>query len=398
MCLIPPVSIDSLCFRGLAWAANGVVRLSCVERPRLRSHPMNLIRVMPAEGAMRMTRPRPQLYSLFSKAVFFGIAAIAILVAASCSKPEAPELVVYTYDSFVSEWGAGPRIAPLFEKATGIKVKFVAKGDGGQLLSSLVLEKDKSEADIALGLDNFLAPKALDSGLFRAYEPKGYGAIPADLRLDKKARLVPYDYGYFALVWDSAKLANPPSSLQDLLKPEYARKLILLDPRTSTPGLGFLAWTKAVYGDAWRDYWRALRPSVLTLAPGWDQGYGLFTSGEAPLVLSYAADGAYHLEYEKTERYKALAFKDGFVRQVETAGILAKAKHPANAEKFMDFLVSEAAQRELPLTQWMYPALPSVALPESYRAAVKPDKILQIDATGLTDEAVEAAEILAATK
>jgi thiamine transport system substrate-binding protein len=343
---------------------------------------------------MRMTRQRPQLYFPYIVVLIL----IASLAFSSCSKKEDPELVVCTYDSFVSEWGAGPKIAPLFEKATGIKVKFVSKGDGGQLLSSMILEQGKSDADIVLGLDNFLAPKALSSGLFRSYEPRGYDAIPADLKLDKKSRLVPYDYGFFALVWDSAKLASPPASLEDLTKPQYARKLILLDPRTSTPGLGFLAWTKAVYGASWKDYWRRLRPSVLALSPGWDQGYGLFTSGEAPLVLSYAADGAYHLEFEKNERYKALDSSDGLVRQVETAGILAKAKHPANAEKFMDFLVSEVAQRELPLTQWMYPALPSVALPASYRAAVKPAKALDPDPAGLTDEAVEAAEILSAAK
>ncbi len=336
-------------------------------------------------------RARGRAFSLIPIVLF-------VSLAASFASAEDKGLVVYTYDSFVSEWGAGPKIAPLFEKATGIKVKFVSKGDGGQLLSSLILEKDRAEADIALGLDNFLAPKALASGLFRAYAPSGYAALPAALKIDPSSRLIPYDYGNFAIVWDSEKLAKAPTSLEDLTKPEYAKKLILLDPRTSTPGLGFLAWTKAVYGPGWKDYWRRLRPSVLTLAPGWDQGYGLFTSGEAPLVLSYAADGAYHLEFEKTERYKALAFTDGFVKQTEVAGILAKAKHPGNAEKFMDFLISAECQRELPLTQWMYPVLPAVALPDSYRAAVRPTKTLEIDPAGLTDEAGEAAEILSSGK
>ena len=307
---------------------------------------------------------------------------------------EDPILVINTYDSFVAEWGAGPKIAPLFEKATGIKIKFVSKGDGGQLLSTLMLEGGNSEADIALGLDNFLAPKALGTGLFRAYRPVGYEAISKGLRTDPTARLIPFDYGNFAIVWDSAKLANPPTSLEDLTRSEYAKKLILMDPRTSTPGLGFLAWTKAAYGTAWRDYWRRLRPSVLMLAPGWDQGYGLFTAGEAPLVLSYATDGAYHLEFEKSERYKAIAFTDGFVRQIETAGILIKAKHPGNAEKFMDFLISASCQRELPLTQWMYPVNGTITLPDSFRAAVKPVKTLEVDAAGLTDDALEAVDIL----
>ncbi len=337
------------------------------------------------------------LFSHRGRAVGRSLSLLAALLFLASARifAEDKALVVYTYDSFVSEWGAGPKIAPLFEQATGIKLKFVSKGDGGQLLSALMLEKDRSEADVVLGLDNFLAPKALGTGLFRPYKPAGYEAIPESLKLDPSARLVPYDYGDFAIVWDSAKLADPPMSLEDLTKPAYAKKLILLDPRTSTPGLGFLAWTKAVYGPAWRDYWKRLKPSVLTLAPSWDQGYGLFTSGEAPLVLSYAADGAYHLEYEKTERYKALAFTDGFVKQIETAGILAKAKHPGNAEKFMDFLVSAACQRELPLTQWMYPALGGLALPDSYRAAVKAVRELRVDPSGLTDEALEAVDILA---
>jgi thiamine transport system substrate-binding protein len=348
---------------------------------------------LPSIGrAFGRVRKSMLIFALLAFGVSQGISA------QGASGAEEKSLLVYTYDSFVSEWGAGPIIAPLFEKATGIKVKFVSKGDGGQLLSALILEKGRTEADIALGLDNFIAPKALSSGLFRPYAPSGYASIPASLKLDSTGKLIPYDYGNFAIVWDSEKLKNPPASLEDLTKPEYAKKLILLDPRTSTPGLGFLAWTKAAYGSAWKDYWRRLRPSVLTLAPGWDQGYGLFTSGEAPLVLSYAADGAYHLEYEKNERYKALAFKDGFVRQVETAGILASAKHPKNAEAFMDFLISETAQRELPLTQWMYPVLPSVALPASYRAAVRPAKTLEIDPKGLTDEALEAVDILSSGK
>lgn len=303
-------------------------------------------------------------------------------------------VVVYTYDSFVSDWGAGPKVAAGFEKATGIKVKLVSKGDGGQLLSSLILEKGRSEADLALGLDNFLAPKALASGLFSPYASPLLSSIPKELRFDATNRLLPYDSGFFAIVWDSGKLANPPKSLEDLTKPEYAKKLILMDPRTSTPGLGFLAWTEAVYGPAWKDYWKRLRPSVLTMAPGWDQGYGLFTSGEAPLVLSYAADTAYHLEEEKTERYKGLAFSEGGIRQIETAGILVGAKHRGNAEKFIDYLLSEECQNMLPLTQWMYPANPKAKLPASYATVALPAKALSLDASRLTEDAVTAAEIL----
>lgn len=318
-------------------------------------------------------------------------------LALSCAKKEEAELTVYTYDSFVAEWGAGPRLATLFEKETGIKVKFVSKGDGGQVLSAAILERKAPKADILLGLDNQLAPKVLGAELLRPYAAKGLDSLAPWLRFDPSKRLTPFDYGHFAIIWDSAKLKSPPASLEDLTKPEYAKKLILMDPRTSTPGLGFLAWTKAVYGPAWGLYWKRLAPSILAMTPGWDTGYGLFTAGEAPLVISYATSPAYHLENDKTERYKALEFKEGHPVQIEAAGILKDCPHPRNAERFLDFLLSPEAQAELPLTQYMYPVVEETRLPGSYSLALKPARTLSIDSSGLSEDAKAAAEILAAS-
>lgn len=322
--------------------------------------------------------------------------ALPILVL-SCSNKEEAELTVYTYDSFVADWGAGPKLAALFEKETGIKVRFVSKGDGGQVLSAAILERKVPKADILLGLDNQLAPKALKADLLRPYSAKGLENLDPLLRFDPSLRLTPFDYGHFAVIWDSAKLKTPPRSLEDLTKPEYAKKLILMDPRTSTPGLGFLAWTKAVYGPAWGEYWKRLAPSILAMTPGWDTGYGLFTAGEAPLVISYATSPAYHLENDKTERYKALEFPEGHPVQIEAAGIIKDCPHPRNAERFLDFLLSPQAQAELPLTQYMYPVVADTRLPESYSIALRPAKTLNIDASELSEDAKAAAQILAAT-
>ena len=39
-----------------------------------------------------------------------------------------PELTVYTYDSFISEWGMGPLIKPAFEARCGLLVKLSRDG------------------------------------------------------------------------------------------------------------------------------------------------------------------------------------------------------------------------------------------------------------------------------
>ena len=286
------------------------------------------------------------------------------------------EVVVWTYDSFVSEWGPGAQIADAFKKATGVTVRFVSQGDGGTLLAKALAEGSKADADVLLGIDQNLKDKAVAAGLFVAYKPAGADRISAELVVDREFRITPYDFGHFAIIYDSEKIAEPPKSLEDLTKGEYARKLILMDPRTSTPGLGFLAWTKAVYGDGWKDYWKRLGPSILTVSDGWDTGYGLFTSGEAPLVLSYATSPAYHLEYDKTERYRAALFGQGHAVQIETAGILKGARRMKNAKLFMDFMLTAEFQSVLPLTNWMYPVV-ETPLPASYRIAPKPAKVLE---------------------
>ncbi len=314
------------------------------------------------------------------------LAVLAIVVTSfpSCARPvDDGTLVIYAYDSFAGEWGPGPVVIPAFEKATGIKVELLAMGDGGQVLARAIEEKKKPRADVVIGIDNHLAPRALASGILSAYEPAAAARVPADLRLDGSWRLTPFDWGAFAIIWDSEKLAVPPASLDDLAAPAFAGKLILMDPRTSTPGLGFLAWTKAVYGDGLAGYWKRLAPSVLTMAPGWDMGYGLFTSGEAPLVLSYTTSPAYHAEYESAGRYRALIFPEGHPVQIEGAGILKGAAHREAAEAFIEFMLGDEFQAAIPLTNWMYPVVEGTPLPASFEWAPRPGRLLRVDASTL---------------
>ena len=95
---------------------------------------------------------------------------------------------------------------------------------------------------------------------------------------------------------------------------------------------------------------------MLTVTPGWSEAYGLFTKGEAPMVLSYTTSPAYHRIAESTDRYKAAGFSEGHYMQVEVAGITTTgAKNPL-ARRFMEFMLSPAFQDAIPETNWMFPA------------------------------------------
>jgi thiamine transport system substrate-binding protein len=303
---------------------------------------------------------------------------LAVSVSFSSLFAKDADLTVYAYDSFVSEWGPAGKVIPKFEKMHGVKVDMVSVGDAGQVLNRAILEKKRPRADIVLGIDNNLLAKAIEAGILQPYKPKTIDLIPEELVFDPSYHVTPFDHGYFAIVYDSMRLSIPPESMQDLLKPEYRRKIIVQDPRTSSPGLGLLLWTVAVYGEEYTDFWKKLKPNILTITEGWDTAYGLFTAGEAPMVLSYTTSPAYHVEYEETTRYRAAVFTEGNYLQIEGMGILRNTDNLDLAKEFIDFIITEDFQEEIPLTNWMFPVNPAVRLPASFDYAPRPGKILSL--------------------
>ena len=309
---------------------------------------------------------------------FLGLLLLAASRLGAAPTPETADLTIYAYDSFVSEWGPAGKVIPKFEEKYGVTVSVVSVGDAGQVLSRVILEKDQPRADIVIGIDNNLLARAIEEDILEPYRSPNIELIPEELRFDPSFAVTPFDYGYFALVWDSEKLDTYPESLEMLTSSKYRKKLILEDPRTSSPGLGFLLWTIAVYGEDYLDYWRRLKPNILTITAGWDTAYGMFTAGEAPLVLSYSTSPAYHVEYEGSTRYRALIFKEGNYLQIEGMGILKGARNPALARQFIDFSLTVPFQEEIPLTNWMYPVNPGAKVPDSFRYAPQPKRPLTL--------------------
>ncbi|MDR2489905.1 MAG: thiamine ABC transporter substrate-binding protein, partial [Spirochaetaceae bacterium] len=120
------------------------------------------------------------------------------------------EVVVYAYDSFVAEWGPGPALASLFNEKTGLTLTFVDTGDAVQTFSRAVLEKAAPQADAIVGVDNNLLARAKEAGIARPYKPANAGAIPADLLLDPSWEFTPFDWSYFALIYNTEFGITPP--------------------------------------------------------------------------------------------------------------------------------------------------------------------------------------------
>ncbi|EKH9201764.1 TPA: thiamine ABC transporter substrate binding subunit [Vibrio parahaemolyticus] len=286
-------------------------------------------------------------------------------------------LTIYTYDSFAADWGPGPKIEQAFEAKCGCDVNFVALDDGVSILNRLRLEGGNSKADIALGLDNNLMAEAKKTGLLTEHNVDTANTVLPNGWSD--TTFVPYDYGYFAFVYNKEKLANPPKSMKELVETRDDLKVIYQDPRTSTPGQGLMLWMKSIYGDDVTQAWQKLASKTVTVTKGWSEAYSMFLNGESDLVLSYTTSPAYHLIAENDSKFATANFAEGHYMQVEVAAKVKGSKNSELADQFMNFILSDEFQSAMPTGNWMYPVT-DVELPKGFETLSVPSKSLSFSA------------------
>ncbi|MEM9438489.1 MAG: thiamine ABC transporter substrate binding subunit [Pseudomonadota bacterium] len=308
------------------------------------------------------------------------------LLLGTAAAAETPVLNVYAPDYFGSEWGPGPGIEAGFEAQCSCDLKFVT----GDVLPRLLLEGERTEADVVIGLNTDVTKRARETGLFAAHgQDKSALTLPIEWEDDT---FLPFNWSYVSFVYDKGKIATPPASFAELAAAPDDLKIVIQDPRTSISGLALLLWVKAVYGDEAGAYWESIAPRIVTVTKGWSEAYGMFTDGEVPMVLSFNTSPAYHIVAEEDETKAAAIFEDGHYAFFELAGKIAGTDQPELAEQFMAYVMSSDFQSMIPTTNWSYPAaLAETEWPEAFQDLPAPASALfysEEDAAAIRDEAL----------
>ena len=333
------------------------------------------------------------------KAVF--VILVLAMVLSACSAPAASKsakpaiLTVMTHDSFA----ASEEVIKGFEDEHGVEVHFVKAGDTGAALNKAILSKSAPLADVFFGVDNNFLSRALEEDLFVAYSSPLLDEIPDAFELDAEHRVLPVDYGDVCINYDKAYFAEQglaaPASLDDLTKAEYAELLAVENPATSSPGLAFLLATIAEYGDpGYLAYWAALRENGVVVVSDWETAYyGNFSAssgqGPQPMVVSYGSSPPAEVIFAETELSEAptasLVGENMCYRQVEFVGILKGTEQQSLAEKFVDFLLGQTFQEDVPMQMFVFPVNENAALPEEFSAYAQiPELPAQLDSAEIT--------------
>jgi thiamine transport system substrate-binding protein len=306
-----------------------------------------------------------------------------LMLLAACSPeatatPQSTEpqtITVMTHDSFSVSEG----VVKSFEEANHAKVVFLQSGDAGAVLNKAILTKDAPLADVLFGVDNTFLSRALEGDIFEAYESPALSEIPDAFKLDASNRVLPVDYGDVCVNYDKAYFTDKdlavPQSLEDLTKPEYEGLLVVENPATSSTGLAFMLATVAHFGDSFTEYWQALKDNGVVVVDGWETAYYTNFSassgrGPQPMVVSYGTSPAVEVVYAEKPMDDAptasILGPDTCFRQIEFVGILKGAKNRPLAETFVDFMLSQQFQEDVPLQMFVYPVYPNAALPDEF--------------------------------
>jgi thiamine transport system substrate-binding protein len=320
------------------------------------------------------------------------LAALSVALA-GCSAAAPDKVVVLTHDSFA----ISDEVLASFKTQTGLDVEIVKGGDAGEVVNKAILTKDAPLADVLYGVDNTFLSRALAAGIFDEYTSSIAAEFSADLNANTEGRVTPIDYGDVCVNIDNDALdagLPVPATLQSLTNPEYAGKLVVENPATSSPGLAFLLATVGHFGDgdntygiSWQEFWTALALNDVLVVDDWDTAYytafsGGSGEGDRPLVVSYATSPVAEVVFADPPVTEAptSVLTDVCFLQIEYAGVLHGAKAPEGARRFIDFMVSVEFQSDIPLNMFVFPANDRATIPEVFSENVEPvDNVVWLD-------------------
>ena len=299
-------------------------------------------------------------------------------------------VVLVTHDSF----SLPKKLVKQFEADTGYELELRSNGDAGSMTSQLVLNVDNPLGDVAFGVDNTFAGRALEAGVFAPYRgewPAGVEdfALPGD----DEGVLTPVDNGDVCVnvdtAWFDEQGLEPPQTLEDLTDPAYEDLFVTSGATTSSPGFAFLLATIAAYGEDWPAYWEDLLDNGAKVVPGWEDAYFVdFTAGGGgarPIVLSYDSSPAFTTTDDGSETTTAALLETCF-EQVEYVGVLAGAETPTGAQAVVDWMLTPEVQAALPDSMYVFPVVDGVEMPEAWAEfAPRPEEPLAVDAAEIDE-------------
>ena len=308
-------------------------------------------------------------------------------------------LRILSYDAF----GISNEMLASFTNETGIDVKLTREGDAGGVLATALQTREGDLYDLVLGIDNSYLGAALAADLFQPLDVDRSGLSERALASYDGDLAIPFDVGSVCLNYDSTYVDDEnvtvPESLWDFTTSNWTGKVAVENPRTSSPGRAFMIATATHLGEDYGDWWAAMNANDVIVSDGWTEayevhysaGYGVWNDGfigDAKAVVSYCHSPGVEAYFgDNWTNSVALDIPGASFGQIEYAALLAGSKNGEAAKAFVEWLISEDINAQMPMLNLMYPAIAGGELPEE--AGYRWHSVVPTDAV-VSPETIEA--------
>lgn len=290
-------------------------------------------------------------------------------------------LTIITYDIIA----LSDEVLEEFTNQTGYKIEMIRADDSGGILENLLLTKDAPQADLALGLDNTYLQTALENCLLAPHSATLPNIDPLALTPYSGEMAVPFDQGYVCLNVDTQALEDNnvsfPKTLEELTNEQWKGKTAFPSPTTSSPGRAFMTATIDYFErqssmDA-MDWWESMANNDAIFTTGWSEayeihysgGYGVWEDGfigDAWLTVSYChSPGVEAFFGGNSTASKAVDIDYASFHQVEYAAKVNGGGSASAVNAFIEFLLSDDINTNMPENNYMYSVLEGEDLPET---------------------------------
>ncbi len=274
-----------------------------------------------------------------------------------------------------------------FTEQTGYEVEMIRADDSGGILEQLLQTQKAQQADLAIGLDNTYLQTALNFCLLQPHEVSQQGISQTALEPYDGPYALPFDRGDVCLNYDESRVdgANltAPTSLWNLTEPAWEGLTAFPSPVTSSPGRAFMSATVDYFEndedettDAF-DWWKAMADNGAIFTTGWTEayeihysgGYGAWVEGhlgDAAMTVSYCHSPGVEAFYsENWTKSTSLTLERSTFHQVEYAGVINGGTEIQAANAFIEYLLSEEVNRNMPENNLMQSVLVNAVWPET---------------------------------
>lgn len=251
-------------------------------------------------------------------------------------------------DKTLTVYTAGPeglanKLVKEFESQSGIKVE-TFQGTTGKILARLEAEKSNPVADVVILASLPSAQGLKKEGLTLPYP----GAKNAD-KLNKdwsdpEGNYFSTSASALGIAYNTKLVTTPPASWSDLAKPEYKDQINIPDPSLSGSALDFITGYLSDKGDNGWSLFEQYKANGVAMAGANQEALDPVITG-AKSIVAGAVDYMTYKAKAKGEPIDIVYPQEGTVVSPRPAAILKSTKHEENAKAFIDYLLSDSAQK-----------------------------------------------------